>query len=74
MLGIDGGRRVEGGERVSSSEWEWEVVKVVMEEVTALTDVVKTLCDQTWVIQCQECRSPRTGMLTRTKGASLGRE
>ena len=74
MLGIDGGRRVEGGERVSSSEWEWEVVKVVMEEVTALTDVVKTLCDQTWVIRCQECRSPRTGMLTRTKGASLGRE
>ena len=73
-LGIDGGRRVEGGERVSLSEWEREMVKVVMGEVTALTDVVETLCDQTWVIRCQEYRSPRTWMLTGTKGASLGRE
>ena len=73
-LGIDGGRRIEGGEHVFSSGWEREVVKVVTEEVTAVTDVVETLCDQTWVIRCQEYRSPRTGMLTRTKGTSLGRE
>ena len=45
-LSIDSGRRVEGGERVSSSEWEREMVMVVM-EVTVLTDVVETLCDQT---------------------------
>ena len=45
-LSIDSGRRVEGSERVSSSEWEREMVMVVM-EVTMLTDVVETLCDQT---------------------------
>ena len=73
-LSVDGGHRVEGSERVFSLEWEQEMVKVVMEKVTALTDVVETLCNQTWVIRCQECRLPRTGMLTRTKGASLGRE
>ena len=45
-LSIDSGRRVEGGEHVSSSEWEREMVMVVM-EVTVLTDVVETLCNQT---------------------------